>query len=80
MSALAFSTPIYSTKLENLEPVVDQDLIDAEFLKLQEAKGKVPTEIYDVPKEELAITRRAIDPWKSAKAQAKTDARKMLAK
>ena len=70
----------YSTKLENLEPGVDQDLIDAEFLKLQEAKGKVPTEIYDVPKEELAITRRAIDPWKSAKAQAKTDARKMLAK
>ena len=66
----------YSTKLESLEPGVDQDLIDYELLKLQEAKGKVPTEIYDVPKEELAFTRRS----PAAKTQAKTDARKMLAK
>jgi len=56
-------------------PTHDQDWIDNELVRIQEERGKVPTDLYDVPIRELAFTGRT----PAAKTQAKTNARKMLA-
>ena len=62
------------------ETIDPSDLsFNLEHSGIKEDFGKVPTEIYDVPKEELAFTRRSSGIPFSAKAQAKTNARKMLA-